>query len=116
MARSFIVQRRKSPHPTRGTTRSQRTVVRRSEQVTPNPKEILDESMHRQESLRVHGGLEPSHLSLALSGRLVRDLGSVVLILVGAVHNRRQDRAVGSRVAAQLIRDQSSRFTALPLQ
>ena len=30
-------------------------VVHRSEQVAPNPKEILDESMHRQESLRVPG-------------------------------------------------------------
>ena len=29
--------------------------VYKSEQVAPNPTEILDEAMHRQESLRVPG-------------------------------------------------------------
>ena len=55
-ARSIIVQQ---AHVTSSHTRNERVlseqVVHRSEQVAPNPKEILDESMHRQESLRVPG-------------------------------------------------------------
>jgi hypothetical protein len=41
------------PHAKRA--RSERTVVNRSEQVTSNPKEILDEPVHRQESLCLPG-------------------------------------------------------------
>src|SRR2546426_12582150 len=45
---------------------SQQTVVSRPEQMTPHAKEIPNEAMHRQESLRVSGGFETPHLSLAL--------------------------------------------------
>ncbi len=84
--------------------------------MTSHAKEILNEAVHRQESLRVSGGFEPPHLTLPLSGRLVRDFDSVVLVLFGAVYNRRHDRAVGNRVAAQLVGDQTPRHTALPFQ
>jgi hypothetical protein len=47
---------------------------------------------------------------------LVRDFDSVVLVLFGAVDNRRHDRTVGNRVAAQLVGDQTARHTPLPLQ
>ena len=53
--------------------------------MTSHTKEIVNESAHRQETLRVRGGFEPVHLSLALSGRLMRDLRSIVLVLLGAV-------------------------------
>ena len=53
------------PHAER--TRSQRTVVNRSEQVAPNPKEVLNKAVYRKKPLRVRGGRETAHLSLALS-------------------------------------------------
>ena len=37
-------------------------------------EEILDDSVDRQETLRLGSGFEPSHLSFALPSRLVRDL------------------------------------------
>src|ERR1700730_3683873 len=43
---------------------SQQTVVSSPEQVTPQAKKIPNESVYRQESLRVSGGFEPPHLSL----------------------------------------------------
>jgi hypothetical protein len=70
--------------------------------VAPHAKEISNESMHRQESLRVSGGLEPPHLSLALASRLMRHFCSVVLVLLRAVHDRRHHEAVGRRVATKL--------------
>jgi hypothetical protein len=84
--------------------------------VAPHAKEILNESVHRQESLRVSGGFEPPHLSLALAGRLMRDFGSIVFVLLRVVHDRRHHDAVGSRVAAKLVRDQTPWLTALPFQ
>ena len=48
-------------------------MVDSSEQVTAHAEEIEDEALDREKSLRVRGGLEPAHLSLALSGRLMRD-------------------------------------------
>src|SRR3989442_15795314 len=73
--------------------------------MTPHAKEIPNESVHGQESLSVSGGFEPPHLSLALAGRLMRDFGSIVLVLLRAVHDGRHHEAVGRRVAAKLVRE-----------
>ena len=62
-------------------------MVDSSEQVTAHAEEIEDEALAREESLRVRGGLEPAHLSLALSDRLMRDFRPIVRVLVGAVHH-----------------------------
>ena len=99
------------PHMER--TRSQQAVVGSPQQVTSNTEEILNESVHRQEALRVSGRLEAPHLALTLSGRLMRDLRSIVLVLLGAVDNGRHDGSVGSCVAAKLVGDHPSRLTAL---
>src|SRR2546427_10453371 len=84
--------------------------------MTPQAKEIPNQSVHRQESLRVSGGFEPSHLSFALAGRLMRDFGSIVLVLRRAVHDRGHHEAVSRRVAAKLVRDQTPWRTALRFQ
>ena len=70
------------------------------QQVTSNAKKILNESVHRQESLRVSRRFEPAHLPFALASRLMRNFDPIVLVSLGAVHNRRHDRTVGSRVTA----------------
>ena len=43
-----------------------------------DPEEIQYESVYREKPLRVRGGLEPAHLSLALPRRLMRDLRCVL--------------------------------------
>ena len=55
--------------------------------MTSHTKEIVNESVHRQEALRVRGGFEPAHLSLAVPRRLMGNLRSIVLVPPGAVHN-----------------------------
>ncbi len=57
------------------------------QQMSADPEEIQYESVHREEPLRMHGGPEPAHLSLALSRRLMRDLSPVVLVLPRAVND-----------------------------
>ena len=57
-------------------------MVNDSEQVTAHAEEIEYETLDREKPLRVPGGFEPAHLSLALSRWLVRDLRSIVHILV----------------------------------
>ena len=84
--------------------------------MAPDAKEIPNEVVHRQESLRVRGGFEPSHLSLALAGRLMRDFGSIVLVPLRAVHDSRHYEAVRRRVAAKLVGNQTPRHPALPFQ
>ena len=69
--------------------------------MTSAAKEILCESAHRQATL---------------PRRLMRGLRSIVLVSGGAVNNRRPGRAVGSRIAAKLVRGQPSRLTALSFQ
>src|SRR5229473_8305112 len=65
---------------------------------------------HRQAFLR------PSHLSLALAGRLMRDFGSIVFVLLRAVNDRRHHDAVRRRVTTQLVRDQTPWRPALSFQ
>ena len=60
--------------------------------------------------------IETAHLALALSNRLVRDLGAVVRILIRAVDHRRRHRAARRRVTAQLVGDQPARDTASAFQ
>ena len=91
-------------------------MVNRSEQVAADAKEILHESVDREKPLRVRGGSEPAHLSLALSCRLMRDLRAVVLVLPGAVHHGRHHGAVRRGVAPQFVRDQPARRAALIFQ
>jgi len=50
---------------------SQYPVVGWPNQMPSDPEEIQDDAVGRQESLRLSGGLEPAHLSLSLSRRLV---------------------------------------------
>ncbi len=71
--------------------------------MTSDAKEVLDESMHGQESLRLSRRLEPSHLSLSLTRRLVGNLSSVVSVLLGGMDYRWHDLAMSGRVASQLI-------------
>ena len=74
-----------------------------SEQVAPNTKQVLHETVHRQEALRVSDRLEPSHLALALASRLVsllvRNFGAIVGVLARAVNHRPHDPAMRCRVA-----------------
>ena len=86
------------------------------EQVAADPEEILHDAVHRREPLELPGGLEAAHLPFALSCRFVRDLGSVVGVRVRALDDRGHHRAAGGSKAGQLVGDQPSRGTALPLQ
>ncbi len=85
-------------------------------QMPSDPEEIQDDTVDRQELLRVSGGLEPSHLSFTLSGRLVRDFGPIVRVTFRDVNDRRHDRPVCRAIASQLVGDQPPRFASLTFQ
>ncbi len=69
------------------------------EQVTPDTEEIEHESVYRQEALRMSDGFEPPHLTLPLSGGLMGDLRSIVLVLPGTVNHGWHHGAVRGVVA-----------------
>ena len=64
---------------------SQYPVVGRPQQMPSDSEEIQDDSVDRQESLRLSGRLEPSHLPLTLSSWLVGDFGPIVGVASGVV-------------------------------
>ena len=68
------------------------------------PRPILHGIVHRQEALRMFNRLESSHLAFALPRRLMRDLRSVVLVLLRAVDHGRHHRAVRCRVSCAACR------------
>jgi len=80
--------------------RSEQPVVNRSEQMSIDTKEILHGFVHREKSLRVGGGLELAHLSLALPRGLMRHLCAIVGVLFRAVDHRRHHGPERRRVAA----------------
>ncbi len=87
-----------------------------SQQMPPDAEEVLNDSVHREKSLRLPRGFEPSHLSLALACRLVGDFRPIVFVLLGAVDDRRHDGPVRHAIASQLIGDQPPGRATLTLQ
>jgi len=62
------------------------------------------------------GGLEPSHLSLTLSGWLMGDFSTIVGISAGFVEDGRHHSPMRCPVAPHLVGDQAPRFAFLVLQ
>ena len=74
--------------------------------VATHAKQILNSGVNAQEeALRVGWRSEASHLTLPLSGRLMRDLGTVVRVWGGVVHDEGHEGLMRDTVAAQLIGD-----------
>lgn len=69
------------------------------QQVAADTKEILNESVRREKTLRVRGGFEPSHLSLALPRRLMRNLRSIASCRLNLTMPSRQHDSVVNRAA-----------------
>ena len=92
------------------------SIVDGTQQMAADPKQIPHDAVDRNESMRLGGGFEPPHLALPLARRLVGDFRPVVLVSRGAVRDRRHDGAVGGRIAAKLIGDESPWLGALTLQ
>lgn len=67
--------------------------------MTSNPEEIQDDSVSRQESLCLTGGFKSSHLSFALSRRLVGDFSSIVGVEFSVVDDQRHDGPVRRPIA-----------------
>jgi len=86
------------------------------QQMAPNSEEILDDTVDGGEALEMAHRLEAAHLTFALSRRFMRDLGSVIRVLIGTVHDRRHHDARGDAVASQLVGDEPARGAALPFQ
>ncbi len=91
-------------------------MMTRLQQMPADAEEVLDKSMHGQESLRLTWRFELSHLPLTLPRRLVRDFGAIILVLLGAMDYRWHDAAKRRRIASQLVGDQPSRHAALTFQ
>ena len=72
--------------------------------------------MYGREALQMGSRLEAAHLALALSGPLMRDLGTVVRVPIGAVDHGRHHRAACCRVAAEPVRDQPTWDIPLALE
>ena len=91
-------------------------MVSRPQEVSTDAEEILHDPVNRREPLELIGRLEPPHLALPLTRRLVGDLGPIVRILISDVDHRRHHGAARGGIGAQLVGDQSSRETALGFQ
>ena len=89
-------------------------MVHGAEQMAANAKQIQDDTVDGQETLRVCDGGESPHLALALTRRLVRRLRAVVLALSRAVGDGRHEGAVCRGVTAELVRDQAERGQPWP--
>ena len=106
----IVLSRRTSPHPIQ---RTRGCGVSRPQEVSTDSEQILHDTVNRRESLELSGRLEPPHLALPLTRRLVGDFGSIVRVLISDVDHRRHHGATRGGVGAQLVGDQSSRDTAL---
>ena len=86
------------------------------QQVSAHPEEILYEAVYGCEALHLGGRLKAPHLTLALACRLMGHFGSIVRVLVRDVDHGWHHGPTSRRIAAQLVRDQTSRYRSLALQ
>ena len=68
--------------------------MRGSQPMAPDSEQILDHAVGRGEALQMGSRFEAAHLALPLPGRLMRYLGPVVRILIGAVNDGRHETAL----------------------
>ena len=80
----------------------------RFHQMPADTKQIVYRAMGGEKTLRVGGGLESSHLSFALPGRLMRDFGMVVEAFAPVMNHIRQKFSPGGTVTAELVRDNAT--------
>ncbi len=102
--------------PSREGSTTKRPIVRSSQSVPAEIEQIPDDTVYRQESLRLSRRLELTHLAFLLPGRLMRGLCSVVRIASRVVDHGRHGASVRSAIAPELVGDQPSRFALLPFQ
>ena len=91
-------------------------MIGRPQQMPSDPEEIQDDAVDGQETLRLNGGLESSHLSLSLAGRLVGDFRPIVCVLAGVVDDGGHDRPVRYGVAPQSVGDHPPGLASLTFQ
>jgi hypothetical protein len=70
------------------------------------------DALHLEKALCMLGRLEALHTALALSGRLMRILGTVIEIPMLTVSNTRHHHSFGGTVTSQLVRNHDARPTA----
>jgi hypothetical protein len=68
--------------------------------MSADTEEILDDAVHRCESLQMGSRLEAAHLAFPLAGRLMRDFRAIVFVLSGTVDHGRHHGTVRRRIAA----------------
>ena len=81
-------------------SRSQEPVIRRPQQMAPNSKKILDDSLEGEKPLGLASRFKSAHLPFPLAGRLMRGFGAIVGITFRVVSHVAQDRSQGGRVAS----------------
>jgi hypothetical protein len=58
--------------------RPRRSVIRRSQQMAPYSKKILDDTVKGEKPLGLAGRFESAHLPLPLAGRLMQRFGAII--------------------------------------
>src|ERR1700681_439050 len=86
--------------PDRKGSRSQESVIRRSQQMASYSKKILDDTVKGEKPLGLAGRFESAHLPLPLAGRLMRGFGAIVGVTLRVVSHVTSDRSQGGRVAS----------------
>ncbi len=75
----------------------------RTDEVSPNSKQVLDGGVYNEESLSLARRLESSHLAFSLSRGLMRSFGPVVFVLFSRVGDRWEQFSMSGPVASELI-------------
>src|SRR3954453_15192903 len=93
-----------------------RSILACRDMVAAEMKEVVDLVVGGEETLCLPGRLEPLHLSLSPSGRLVRILCPVVQPFMLPMLDARHDLPLCRTVARPLVGDPDGRPPAVPLQ
>jgi hypothetical protein len=91
-------------------------MIRGAQQVASHSEKILNDTMERQEPLRLAGRFEPYYITFSLPSSLMRNFSAIVGVTLRVVRDFAQDRSNRRRVAPQLVCDDSKWLPSLTPQ
>ena len=102
--------------PDREGSRSQESLIRRSQQMASDSEKILDDTVEGEKPLGLASGFESAHLPFPLASRLMRGFGAIVGVTFRGVSRVAQDGSHGRRVASEFVGNDTKWFFSLAAQ
>jgi len=101
--------------PDREGSRTQESVIHRSQQVASYSEKILGDSVEREKALGLASSFASAHVPFPLAGSLTQGFGAIVGVTFRGVSHLGWDPSHCGRVASEFVGNDAKRFLSLAI-